>query len=707
MKIFRLIFAALMLGVGNVAMAGTASLNSFGMPGLIDMPSAESAPDAQFSITSGGFAGTYRNSMTFQISPRLTGSFRYTLIGAWKSVVLPTYLDRSFDIQFRITDEGRYIPAIAVGLRDFIGTGIYSGEYLVATKHLSPGLKVTAGLGWGRLGSYNGFRNPLASIHPGFATRTGGFGLGGTPVISNWFRGDAAFFGGIEWQSPNPRLSFKMEYSSDAYTTEIGTHSIFVHRSPFNFGVDYRMSDTIRLSGYYMYGSELGFRVTMALNPKQSQRGGTTEGAPTPVFVRPGPGEEGYELRSRTDWAGQPDWSQSLRNNLQAALAGDKITILSAGFTATRVEVRIRNEIYGSSAQAIGRVARMMSRVLPLSVETFVVTIVEQGLPVVSATLQRSDLEALENDPDGASAMLARVRLTDPVPMQGDIARAAGIYPNLDWRIGPYLRYSAFDPDNPLRVDVGIRFRGKYDIAPGLSVSGSVIQKIAGNMNTVTRLSNSVLPHVRSDYGFYDKADLALEYLTADYLFRPGRNLYGRVSAGYLERMYAGISAELLWKPVNSRFALGAEVNYVAQRAFDLGFGLQNYQIATGHVSGYLDMRNGYSAQIDVGRYLAGDLGTTFTVDREFANGWIIGAFVTLTDVPFAQFGEGSFDKGIRLKIPLSWTSGKPSKKGQVSVLRPLTRDGGARLKIRNRLYEIVRSNHRSRLEPAWGRFWR
>ncbi|MCB1367008.1 MAG: YjbH domain-containing protein [Rhodobacteraceae bacterium] len=700
-------FAALLAGAGGTAMADTASLNSFGMPGLMDMPSAESTPDAQFSLTSGGFGGTYRNTMTFQISPRLTGGFRYTMIGAWKTPPLTTYLDRSFDLHYRLVDEGRYMPAISVGLRDFIGTGLYSSEYLVATKHLTRNLKVTAGLGWGRLGSYNGFRNPLAAIHPGFATRTGGAGLGGTPRLGNWFRGDAAFFGGVEWQSPNSRLSYKLEYSSDAYTREIGTHSIFVRRSPFNFGVDYRLSERARLSGYYMYGSELGFRVTMALNPKNSPVGGSLESAPTPVFVRPGPGEEGYELRSRTDWAGQSDWSHSLRDSLQAALAADRITILSAGFTATRVEVRIRNEIYGSAAQAIGRVARMMSRVLPLSVETFVITIVEAGMPVVSATIQRSDLEALENDPDAASAMLARVKLTDPVPMQGDIVRADGVYPHLNWRIGPYLRYSAFDPDNPLRADVGIRIQGKYDIAPGLSVSGSMTQKIVGNMDTVTRLSNSVLPHVRSDYGFYDKADLALEYLTADYLFRPGRNFYGRISLGYLERMYAGVSAEVLWKPVNSRFALGAEVNYVAQRSFNLGFGVQSYQIATGHISGYLDLRNGYTAQVDVGRYLAGDVGATFTVDREFANGWIIGAFFTLTDVPFTTFGEGSFDKGIRLKIPLSWTTGKPSKGGTISVIRPLSRDGGARLEIRNRLYETVRRNHRSRLEPAWGRFWR
>lgn len=190
-------------------------------------------------------------------------------------------------------------------------------------------------------------------------------------------------------------------------------------------------------------------------------------------------------------------------------------------------------------------------------------------------------------------------------------------------------------------------------------------------------------------------------------MFRPGRNLYGRISVGYLERMFGGVSTELLWKRVNSRFALGAEVNIVQQREFALGFGFQPYQVATGHVSAYLDMRNGYAAQVDVGRYLAGDWGATFAVDRQFNNGWKVGAFFTLTNVPFATFGEGSFDKGIRFSIPLTWVTGQPNQKMTETVIRPVTRDGGARLNVRNRLYEKIYKYHATQMEPTWGRFWR
>jgi hypothetical protein len=113
--------------------------------------------------------------------------------------------------------------------------------------------------------------------------------------------------------------------------------------------------------------------------------------------------------------------------------------------------------------------------------------------------------------------------------------------------------------------------------------------------------------------------------------------------------MYGGVSGEVLWKKSASRLALGAEVNYALKRDFDDLFGFGDYDIVTGHVSGYYDMGNGFHGQVDVGRYLAGDWGATFSVDREFNNGWRVGAYATLTDVPFDEFGEGSFDKGIRI----------------------------------------------------------
>ena len=46
------------------------------------------------------------------------------------------------------------------------------------------------------------------------------------------------------------------------------------------------------------------------------------------------------------------------------------------------------------------------------------------------------------------------------------------------------------------------------------------------------------------------------------------------------------------------------------------------------------------------------------------------------TDVKFSSFGEGSFDKGITLKAPLSWFTGRKSQAYRKTVIRPITGDG-------------------------------
>ncbi|HSG98853.1 MAG TPA: YjbH domain-containing protein, partial [candidate division Zixibacteria bacterium] len=173
------------------------------------------------------------------------------------------------------------------------------------------------------------------------------------------------------------------------------------------------------------------------------------------------------------------------------------------------------------------------------------------------------------------------------------------------------------------------------------------------------------------------------------------------------EWMYGGVSGEVLWKPTHQDWGVGVEANWTQQRDFDLLFGFRDYDVITGHASLYFDTDfYDISGQIDVGRYLAGDWGGTFSLKRRFANGWEIGAFFTLTDVPFDEFGEGSFDKGITLTIPFNWMLPLESRSAYRTVLRPLTRDGGQRLQVSNRLYPIVEDMDRGGLRTNWENFW-
>jgi hypothetical protein len=289
---------------------------------------------------------------------------------------------------------------------------------------------------------------------------------------------------------------------------------------------------------------------------------------------------------------------------------------------------------------------------------------------------------------------------------KGDFIRTEGAFPRKLWSITPYIATSVFDPDSPVRIDYGIRGAIKYEFAPGLSIDAAARVRISGNVSDENETDASSLHPVRTSSVLYDDA-LRLERLTANWYSHPTENVFGRVTAGYLEAMYGGVSAEVLWKRPSSRFALGAEMNYAVQRDYDDAFGFLDYDVLTGHVSAYYAFDNGYHGQVDAGRYLAGDWGATVSLDREFNNGWRVGAYATLTDVPFEEFGEGSFDKGIRITVPSDWFSGSPTTESNEFVLQSLTRDGGARLNVEGRLYDRVRVLQGSEIEGRWGRFWR
>jgi len=690
-------------GPGRAEPSITRSYSAFGTPGLVDMPTAEMAPDGELAGTYGQIAGQTRAALTFQITPRLSGSFRYSVIPDFDGPGQNRY-DRSFDLGFALVDEGRIRPAVVVGLRDFIGTGLYSSEYVAATKGIGPGgaLRVTAGLGWGRLATRNEvFRTDAERVEVEVVT-------GGTANLETLFSGPVAAFAGARWRASD-RLSFAVEYSSDAYTDETA-RGLIAPQSPWNIGLDYEVARGVRLSAFAVQGSEVGLQVAFTLNPLAPPAGPGLDPAPLPVQQRPPRSVDALGWSGA--WAADAATTAARRAALAAALAGEGIVLDGAAIGPEDATLRIVNTRWSATAQSIGRTARAMARELPASVERFTIVTIVDGTPHSAVRLTRSDVENLETAP--AEAILARATVnggtggTGASGENGPEMIRLQPYPRFASSLGPFLELSLFDPDQPVRYAAGLQLTADLDLGPGVEISGALRQPVLGTLDEITRESNSVLPRVRSDFARYvDDFAPRLERLTISRYGRPGDATYSRVSAGYLERMFAGLSGEVLWKPADRRLALGLEVNAVRQRAFDDPFGLQDYEVVTGHASLYSTFGNGFFGQLDVGRYLAGDDGATVSLDRVFGNGWRVGAYATFTDVPFEDFGEGSFDKGIRLVVPLQWLTGIPTRSTFSTVVQPVTRDGGARLNVANRLYPRVAGDHLPAIRDRSGRFWK
>ena len=681
--------------VWTIAAAERPSINVYGMPGIVEMPSAEKLPDGELSFSSAVSLSNSRNTVTFQVFPRVTAAFRYTIFrdymprtGPLDSLFKGQVFDRSFDLQFALAEEDQLGVDVAVGLRDFLGTGIASAEYIVASRNVTDAVKLSFGMGWGRLSGRGSFDNPVGLISDSFKTRGArDFEQGGQIEAAQWFKGDASLFAGLDWQVTD-RTSLQLEYSPDEYERELAFSEI-ENTTPINIALQYRFDNDATLRGYVVGGENIGAQFSFFLDPSQRVVPGGADAGPVPTAAQnPGAG---------ASWA-DPD---ALTAEMTARLREEGLQFDALNINGSTATLYIENQRWDVEAQAAGRAARVMAATLPTSVQTFTVVFQEAGLPLSSVTSQRSDLATFENDYDGAWRTLSRSRI-EGAGVRGEAPA------RLEYSLSPYVALSLFDPQSPIRADFGPQLDLGFRAAPGLNFAGRFRYPLFGNLGDSERNSDSVLPRVRSEGFLYAReADFEINRLTAEYLWRPGDETFARVTGGYLENMFGGVSAEVLWRPIDSRFAWGAEINYAKQRDFDMLFGFQDYDVVTGHASAYMDLGNSYNARIDAGRYLAGDWGATFAVDREFNNGVRVGGFFTLTDVSTEDFGEGSFDKGIEIEFPLSYFTGQSSQLSVAETIRPVQRDGGARLQVDNRLYDLTRDYGGSELADGWGRYLR
>ncbi len=391
------------------------------------MPTAYSAPDAELGFSAVGFQNTRRFSLSFQMTPRLSTTLRYSILYQVNSTLDPDTVfiediyDRSFALHYRFIDEGRLRPSVAIGINDIIGTGFFEGEYLVTSKTITSRLRWSAGIGWGRFGSYNSFTNPLSFLGEDFESREFPFAdtTGGEIDDSNIFEGPAALFGGIEWQSTD-RLRLIAEYSSDDYVSEDGFS--FDQKSPLNLGFSYALSPSLTLNAQYLYGSVLAAGFTYAINPQTPPFGSGLDAAPLPVVNR--------NDRAAASWNTDPT---IILEQTAAALTSQDITLFGLSVTDSTASVSVETETYDVRAQTVGRTMRALTYSMPLEIDTFAVTLVENGIPVTEVTLARSDIEELEFDIDGAWATYIRADIEDAT----ETIVEPGLFPRFDWGWNP------------------------------------------------------------------------------------------------------------------------------------------------------------------------------------------------------------------------------------------------------------------------------
>ena len=200
------------------------------------------------------------------------------------------------------------------------------------------------------------------------------------------------------------------------------------------------------------------------------------------------------------------------------------------------------------------------------------------------------------------------------------------------------------------------------------------------------------MPEVRTQVRRYIKNDVWLDSAQVTYHKRLGQDWFAMAYAGYLERMFGGVGAEILYRPIDSPWAFGAHINRVRQRNYTGGSGFLDYEVTTGFVSAYYQMPwlSDTLLQLDFGQFLAGDKGVNVTMQKRFDSGVVAGAFAAFTNVSSEEYGEGSFTKGFFISIPFDLMSVRNTRERVGFSWVPLSRNGGQQLQRRARLYDYT-----------------
>lgn len=668
--------------------ADTWSAGDYGGVGLLQTPTARMNSEGEFTLNYSDTQEYRRMAATLQLYPWLETTARYTDIRYRLYSQSPgfsndqTLKDKGFDVKLLLNRESDWLPQLALGLRDVAGTGIFAGEYVVANKRFGD-FDVSLGMGWGYLGQRDNITNPLCEIADRMCTRpTGTSGSGGKFEVNQWFRGPAALFGGVNYTTPIDGLSLKAEYDPNHYQNDRAGRPIVVD-SPWNFGAHYRYNDTLSFNAGYQRGNTFSFGFTVRTNFDQSYQP-KSEPPPRQAQLEQSPNSSlssiDYDLLSR----------QLLAESgfVVSDIAASDTTVTFYGFHTK----------FADHETAVDRAARVLADTLPESIQRYEFAELNSGFALSQHNVNAEQFKAAYR----GERMDAKAT-TDAISMSNVRRGAERVYSsdfevqNFSYGLRPFIAQSFGAPETFYMYQIGVMVNGNYRFDDHFSVSGNLGVNVLSNYDRFNFLVDGypeTLPRVRTRIREYAKKDVWIENLQLNYNHQFSDDHYGILYAGYIERMFAGVGAEWLYRPLQSDFAFGVDVNYVKQRDPDNLFGIEDYSVLTGHASVYWDLPFVDDSKLILrgGRFLAKDVGTHIEFTHTFDSGITAGAYAALTNVSAADYGEGSFTKGFYLSIPFDVLFDKYSKARGGIAWSPLFRDGGQLLYRSRQLYYTTES---------------
>lgn len=674
------------------------SQSDFGGVGLIQMPNARNAQEGEFYLGASLNKAYHHYFASLQLMPWLATTIRYTQTQNRQYSQNPDFsddtlhTDKGIDIKFRLFKESYWVPETSIGLRDFSGTGLFSGEFITASKRWN-NLDFTLGIAWGYIGNSANLFGDKSTID---CDRIKGFkGKGGSIDFERWFTGCAALFGGMEYQTSWDPLLLKLEYDANDYKTDFANN--LTQKSPWNIGLVYRYTNWGNLHLSYERGNTvtLGFSFNTNFNTLSQ----IWLDEPTPAYKK----KQGTKSED-IDW---PLVSENLNQiagytNSKIYADDEKITLMASQRkyrNAQLAQEKATNILLNTGTKATTFSIIEMEKNQPINQ-------VDINLKQYKKVLDETYIGAKTSDAITARAPSNHLEPVETMQQNNQKIWNASITPSLQQSIGGAEGFYLFN--------LGLNTNAAFWLTSHLELSGSLYLNLYDNYDKFSHTMPqdlSEIKRVRTLIRQYIQDNpIRLSNLQLTYFNTFSDSFYFQAYGGYLETMFAGLGSELLYRRQNDNWAFGTNINYVKQRDPDSQFALfkqtkrldlktsTDYYVQTGVVTGHAsiyyypkwELMNNLRFKLSLGQYLAGDRGATVELSKRFNSGVITGAYATKTNLSAEQYGEGSFTKGFYISIPFDLLTVNPSTSRTLIAWNPLTRDGGQMLNLKYDLYQMT-----------------
>jgi hypothetical protein len=558
-------------------------------------------------------------------------------------------------------------------------------------------MKVSLGLGWGKFVGINSFNNPLSFLSNKLDTRpskSGNYNTGGSPSYDKWFRGDAALFGGIEYFIPNQtKLSIKLEYDPydyldfSALNREDASFNLRKKDSNINVGFSYKVNELLTIDTSFIKGNtfNISFTISTTFNEQLSKK------------KKFNPSLNIKENKEHSKIAFYESILLNLNNNnLFLQTASLKDNQLDVSISTSQHRNAIRSSSYASS------IVQKIIDVHEMDINTINISHINAGIELNNI---KYIVNHINNNNLPIELMIRNMTLEpgDSYSFKEDEFRPNINFPVIFSSINPTLVTHIGNPEKFFFGGINLQHINEVQFSRNLLLSTELNARVYGNFENTISGPGSVMEHVRTDLVEYLKEDdIVISRMQLDYIWSPRKDTYAKLSGGIYETMFAGYGIETLYKPFGKNYSLGFELFHVKQRSFDQRFSFKDYSTVTGHLNFGYSLPLGIESNISYGRYLAKDDGFTFDLGRRTRSGFKAGIYFTRTNVSAETFGEGSFDKGFYIQIPMDLFSTSYSGNYSTFKLSPLTRDGGAKLIHDKDLKGLIYNSTYRELSQQW-----